>query len=144
MHTFTYALQPLTSLATRIFTIYLNAVIEFVPLWLQPNFSTYNFRCNFNPLYLFLIVTSVTPAASATSFWVLFSPFITQATYNAAAASPIGSLPAEILPSSAFFRISRALRFVFSDRPALLAILATHFTGSTTGILRSNSLMSNR
>ncbi len=31
-------------------------------------------------LYLFLIVTSVTPATSATSLWVRFSPFISAAT----------------------------------------------------------------
>ena len=34
----------------------------------------FNFSFLINSLYLFLIVTSVTPATSATSLWVLFSP----------------------------------------------------------------------
>src|SRR2546426_9591997 len=90
-------------------------------------------------LYLFLIVTSVTPAASATSFCVMSSPSRVQATYKAEAASPIGSFPAEILSCDALKRISRALRCVLSVIPALDAILDTHLDGSATGILMSSS-----
>jgi len=78
------------------------------------------------------MVTSVTPAASATSRCVLFSPFVTHATYDAAAANPMGSLPDEIFKSSALCKILVAFLFAFSDNPALLAILAIHLTGSTT------------
>jgi len=53
----------------------------------------------------------------------LFSPSVTHATYSAAAANPIGSFPAEILSSSAVCKIFVAFLFVFSDNPALLAIL---------------------
>jgi hypothetical protein len=44
-------------------------------------------------LYLFLIVTSVTPATSATSLWVLLVPCKTLAIYIAAAATPVFPLP---------------------------------------------------
>src|SRR6266849_3394207 len=91
-------------------------------------------------LYLFLIVTSVTLAASATSFCVLSSPSRVQATYRAEAASPIGSLPAEIPVCLALNRISRALLCVFSDIFALEAIPDTHLVASATGILKSISL----
>src|SRR3984957_6419720 len=99
-------------------------------------------RADRSPLYLFLIVTSVTPAASATSLWVFSSPSRVQETYRAAAARPMGSLPAEILACSAFFRISRALLLVFSVSSARDAIRETHLLGATTGILMSISLRS--
>ena len=50
----------------------------------------------FSPAHLFLIVTSVTPDAIEISFCVLLPPDEIQARYNAAAAIPIGSLPATI------------------------------------------------
>ena len=67
-------------------------------------------------LYLFLIVTSVIPATSATSLCVFFSSFKRAATYNAAAAIPAGPLPEVSSEISAFFRISRALFCDFGDR----------------------------
>ena len=63
-----------------------------------------NLSLSSSSLYLFLIVTSVTPATSATSLCVLFSPCIRAETYKAAAAMPVGPLP-EV--NSAFWAFSR-------------------------------------
>ncbi len=51
------------------------------------------------------MVTSVMLAASAKSRCDLFSTFLRQERYNAAAANPIGFFPDEVLFSSAFLRI---------------------------------------
>ncbi len=60
-------------------------------------------------LYLFLIVTSVTPATSATSLCVLLSPHIIEAIYIAAAATPVGPLPLVNSFSDAYLNISTLL-----------------------------------
>ena len=81
--------------------------------------------CSVNSLYLFLIVTSVTPAISATSLWVFLSPNNTDAIYNAAAATPVGPQP-EVKPFSiAFSIISIALDCASPDKPNSLANLGT-------------------
>jgi len=97
----------------------------------------------FSPAHLFLIVTSVTPDATEISFCVLLPPDEIQDRYNAAAAIPIGSLPATIPIFFALFNKTIAFRLVFSPSPAILAILDTPLTGSATGILRSSSLKIN-
>ena len=61
---------------TGVFSIVL-IIINYLNLKKEKNLR---FRDTLSPLYLFLIVTSVTPAASATSRCVLFSPFVTHAT----------------------------------------------------------------
>lgn len=53
-------------------------------------------------------MTSVTPATSATSLCVLFSPCINAATYNAAAAIPVGPRPEVNSSFCASSRISTA------------------------------------
>lgn len=58
------------------------------------------------------MVTSVTPAETAISFCVLFSPFITHDRYSVAA-NPVGSLPAESSIFAAWSKISTAFLFVF-------------------------------
>ena len=60
-------------------------------------------------LYLFLIVTSVTPATSATSLCVLLSPHSIDAIYIEAAATPVGPRPLVNSLSAASYRISIAL-----------------------------------
>ena len=67
-------------------------------------------------LYLFLIVTSVIPATSATSLCVFFSSFNRAETYNAAAAIPAGPRPDVNSEISAFFRIFNASFCVFGDK----------------------------
>jgi len=86
------------------------------------------------------MVTSVTPEAIDISFCVLLPPAEMQARYNAAAAIPIGSLPATMPSFFALFSMLIAFRLVFSPSPAILAILDTPLTGSATGIFRSSSL----
>ena len=56
-----------------------------------------------------------------------------QARYNAAAAIPIGSLPATMPSFFALFNMLIAFRLVFSPSPAILAILDTPLTGSAAG-----------
>jgi hypothetical protein len=56
-------------------------------------------------LYLFLIVTSVTPATSATSLWVLRSPQRIDEIYIDAAATPVGPRPLVSSLSAASFSI---------------------------------------
>ena len=71
------------------------------------------------------MVTSVTPAISATSRWVFLSPKRTDAMYNAAAATPVGPLP-DVSPfSMAFSIISMALDCTSPDRFSSLANLGT-------------------
>src|SRR3989338_6356520 len=67
-----------------------------------------NFNFLINSLYLFLMVTSVTPATSATSRCVLFSPCNKLETYKAAAAIPVGPLPEVSSISRAISKISTA------------------------------------
>jgi hypothetical protein len=57
-------------------------------------------------LYLFLIVTSVTPETSDMSLCVLLSPSKSPAIYRAAAAIPIGPLPEVSSNESACDKIS--------------------------------------
>ena len=65
------------------------------------------------------------------------------AKYHAAAAIHIGSFPATIPIFFACSSITTAFRLLFSLNSAMLAILYTPFTGSTTGIFNSNSLKIN-
>ena len=58
------------------------------------------------------------------------------AKYNAAAAIPIGSFPATIPIFFASSSMEIALRLLFSLSSAILAILETPFTGSTTWHLK--------
>ena len=95
------------------------------------------YKSFFRPAHLFLIVTSVTPEAIDISFCVLLPPDEIHERYNAAAAIPIGSFPATIPSFFALFSRLIAFRLVFSPSPAILVILDTPLTGSTTGILRS-------
>ena len=62
------------------------------------------------------------------------------ARYSAAAANPVGSLPATTPIFFAFLKISTAFLFVFSPSPAILAILGIPLIGSATGTFRSSSL----
>ena len=71
------------------------------------------------------MVTSVTPAISATSLWVFLSPSKTDAIYNAAAATPVGPLPEVNHLSIAFSMISIALDWASPDKPTSLATLGT-------------------
>ena len=102
-----------------------------------------NHKSFFSPAHLFLIVTSVTPEAIDISFCVLLPPDEIHERYNAAAAIPIGSFPATIPSFFALFKRLIAFRLVFSPSPAILAILDTPLTGSTTGIFRSSYLKTN-
>ena len=82
-------------------------------------------NCSVNSLYLLRMVTSVTPAISATSLWVFLSPSKTDAIYNAAAATPVGPLP-EVNPFYiAFSIISMALDCASPDKPNSDANLGT-------------------
>ena len=76
-------------------------------LTLMFNFSS-SPRRSVSSLYLFLIVTSVIPATSATSLCVFFSSLRRAATYSAAAAIPAGPLPEVNSETSAFFSIFSA------------------------------------
>ena len=71
------------------------------------------------------MVTSVTPATSATSLCVLFSLLIKAATYKLAAAIPVGPLPDVNSEFSAFSSISTALLCVSGANLSALANLGT-------------------
>ena len=90
------------------------------------------------------MVTSVTLAACAMSRCVLSSAFFTHERYRAAAARPMGSLPADTSLFWACFSTLIAYRFVFSAMPMRLAILETHWIESVMGMRRSSSLTSRR
>lgn len=89
-------------------------------------------------------MTSVTPAASAMSFWVFFSLFCRHAMYSAAAASPIGSLPAAARFLLASLRICIAMPCVFPEMPVLSAIFDTYVSGSDMGMCTSSSRSNSR
>ena len=70
-------------------------------------------------------MTSVTPAASAMSFCVFFSLFCRHAMYSAAAARPMGSLPAAARLRLASLSMVMAAPCVFPEIPVFSAILDT-------------------
>ncbi len=84
-------------------------------------------------------MTSVTPAASAMSFWVFFSLFCRHAMYRAAAASPMGSLPAAARFRLASLSMFMAAPWVFPDMPVFSAIFDTYVSGSAMGMCTSSS-----
>src|SRR3989344_7013049 len=108
-------------------------------------FFILSFSFNFvnSSLYLFLIVTSVTPAMSATSLCVLFSLLIKAATYNEAAAIPVGPLPEVNSELSAISKISTDFDCVSADNFNAEANLGMYSTGLLGRILMPNSLVTN-
>jgi hypothetical protein len=72
---------------------------------------------------------------------VNFSPALKDEISSTVAAKLIGFFSADILHLIISVIIFIASRVVFSDSKALFAILTIHFIGSTTGTLRSSSLL---